>query len=291
MQGSSCQPSGLTSPSALRGGVSVASELPRPSPTVRAALEEAIAEYGDRIADTLVAVRETGSLDPTVLDTAAGLGNPNAARNYLQYLGAVLDAEMPSYPSLRSRVAGWVRRLRGRLGATLSEDTRNYLDSLIVGLELAAANPDEIAQEEREDASRSEAVAERVARGSGVYVYTYRHYERHPYLLLPDASGTPAMELHLMKIGYTDRGSERVFQQETSAPEPIQWLRFYEAQDGRPVPELEERFHTMLVRAGHPRSHPLGRGRPREWFATDILFLDELASFLGLRGAGETPTA
>lgn len=269
----------------------MAADLPRPSPTVRAALEEVITEYGDRVADTLVAMRETGSADPDVLHAAAGLGNSRAAGNYLQYLRTVLDGEMPSAPSRRSRAAGWVRRLRGRLSTTLAEDTRNYLDNLIVALELAAANPDEVAQEEREDASRSEVVAERVARGSGVYVYTYRHYQRHPYLVLPIASGTPAAELYLMKVGYTDRGSERVFQQETSAPEPIQWLRFYEAQDGRPVPELEGRFHSALELAKHPRSHPLGRGRPREWFATDVLFLDELASLMDLRGVGETPTA
>jgi hypothetical protein len=146
-----------------------------------------------------------------------------------------------------------------------------------------------VLQEESEDAALSDDVATRAAAGSGVYVFTYKHYLRYPYVLLPDASGSEATELHLMKVGYTDNGSSRVFQQESSAPEPVRWLRFYEASDGRLASDLESQFHALLDRAGHPRAHPRGRGRPREWFATDVLFLDELAAVMNLRGVGETP--
>ena len=267
----------------------MSSELHRPSSVVRAELEEILATYGGRVSETFVALRDTGSSDPLVLANASGAGSRTAIYNYLRVIDAVLDAQLPPSPSIRGKAAAWTRRLRGQMATTLTDEAMAYLDNLVVSLELAAANQEDVAQEEREETVRSEVVANRITSGSGVYVYTYKHYRRYPYLLLPDASGAETTELHLMKVGYTDRGSDRVFQQESSAPEPIQWLRFYEAPDGRTAAELEDQFHSMLDRAGHPRAHPPGRGRAREWFATDVLFLDELAASWNLRGVGETP--
>jgi hypothetical protein len=44
--------------------------------------------------------------------------------------------------------------------------------------------------------------------------------------------------------------------------------------------EIESRFHTMLVAAGHGRS--MGKRAGKEWFFTNLEYLDAIATMLGL---------
>ena len=61
-------------------------------------------------------------------------------------------------------------------------------------------------------------------------------------------------------------------------PEPIRLLRVYSLSHLRPV-DLEQKFHEICRRAVHDQARVLNRDR--EWFRSNLSFLDQYASDLG----------
>ena len=114
---------------------------------------------------------------------------------------------------------------------------------------------------------------------SGIYVYTLPHYIHHPVSSPPDDNSTPRT---LLKVGRSRVDVEgRIRQQSTTAlPEPPMILRAY-SNPKEDVKTLEERIHRMLDAADHNPNREKGAGK--EWFLTNLKFLDAIAASLDLQ--------
>jgi hypothetical protein len=250
-----------------------------PSPEVRREIEQSLIGYSGRVADTFRVMQEQNTSAAQEIFEAGGAGNARAARNNLEILRALLDGALPRSPSMTGQAASAIRSFQRRRGQALSREAREYLAALVDRLSDAAGDRAAVELEAQRAEVASEALVARTQGRAGVYVYTYSHYNKFPYVVLSDADDT---ELFLMKIGFTEtQGDERIKAQQssTAVPEPILHLRFYEAGPGTTARDLETKFHRLLDLAGHPRSFASTR---REWFATNVFFLDAIAETLGL---------
>jgi hypothetical protein len=157
-----------------------------------------------------------------------------------------------------------------------NDDVRAYLNIVLVALDELAGDANAALREEAEIEARSaqlESEAEKKLRNaSGVYIYTYPHYWRHPYV--------PGTERRLVKVGKTDGAAFtriRAQARQSGAPEEPLLLRVYVA----PEPGVSERsFHRLLDAAEHSRNEGATAGR--EWFSTTLEFCDEIAAALRL---------
>ena len=113
---------------------------------------------------------------------------------------------------------------------------------------------------------------------AGVYVYTLPHYINHPVAERPDAISTPRT---FLKVGKSDRDINiRIKEQSSTAlPERPLILRLYQ-NDDTPA-DLEEKIHDMLSASDHNPNDVKGAGK--EWFKTNLKFLDAIATMLGAR--------
>lgn len=114
---------------------------------------------------------------------------------------------------------------------------------------------------------------------AGVYVYTYAHYINHPVSDKQDTGSTPRT---FLKVGKSDDDIEaRVNSQTTTAlPERPMTLRLYQSEN--PPAEVEAQIHSILKAADHHHPNPM-KGAGREWFLTNLKFLDKIAEILELR--------
>ncbi|MEJ5946541.1 GIY-YIG nuclease family protein [Pseudokineococcus basanitobsidens] len=162
-----------------------------------------------------------------------------------------------------------VRTLRKR---TTDPVVVDHLESVLDDLRGRADNEDAVAAEDVEPKAASEELSKTLAAASGVYVYTYPHYWRHPY--------STGSERRLLKVGRTgSKAWNRVLSQarRTGMPEDPVLLRVYETDDPATV---EHHFHVLLDAAEHQRSQGVAVGT--EWFVTTIDFCDAVAEVLGL---------
>ena len=108
----------------------------------------------------------------------------------------------------------------------------------------------------------------------GVYVYVLPHYLRHPTDV--DSGRT------LFKVGHSNSDVIRRFRDQkrtTALPEEPILMRIYET-GSKDSHAMEQKFHKAITSAGHYRSTSQTAGR--EWFETDLEFLDQLASLADL---------
>jgi hypothetical protein len=106
----------------------------------------------------------------------------------------------------------------------------------------------------------------------GIYVYSFPQYLRHP-----SESGLVAL-----KVGHSATDSIKRFHNQTRTtgmPEDPVLLRVYPT-DPAAAAETEKEFHSLLKAAGHWRK--VGAMSGREWFLTDLRFLDQIARTLKL---------
>ena len=199
--------------------------------------------------------------------------NAGVVSNDKVAIKVVLEAHVPKSPS-RSRGSG--RFVGGLLKANpdLSAGAREYLINLRD--ELDAHSLDEGAQsiEDRGLEKASEELEKTIESIGGVYVYTFPTYLKNPIKADP--------ERFWFKVGRTEQIVEmRIANQtrQTAMPEDPWILRVYQS-DSISTTELESKIHRILVSAGHNRTEAKHGGR--EWFATSLDFLDEIASLLGL---------
>ena len=199
--------------------------------------------------------------------------NVGVVSNDKATIRAVLEAEIPKSPT-RSKGSG--RFVGGLLRANpdLSSATREYLVN--IRDELDAFALDESAQnlEDKGLEKASEELEKTIESIGGVYVYTFATYLKNPIKSDP--------ERFWFKVGRTEQIVEmRIANQtrQTAMPEDPWILRVYQSEIFSTT-ELESKIHKMLVSAGHNRTEAKHGGR--EWFATSLEFLDEIASLLGL---------
>ena len=242
-------------------------------PQLGGALHKILLDAPGQLGTSYAALVEHPHAGPSELLPHTDVANVGALSNRLAVVRAVLNRVSPGGPILAGQVAASVRTL---LRATTDAAVKAHLALVIADLEavqgdVRAAEAEAVQLENK--SAELEAKTETTLRdASGVYVYTYPHHWRYPYVAGSDQ--------RLLKVGRTDRGAwARVRDQarSTGAPETPLLLRVYVGQDSTAV---EAQFHRLLDSAGHPRSE--GSAAGREWFATHLAFLDEIARALKL---------
>jgi hypothetical protein len=199
--------------------------------------------------------------------------NAGVVSNDKAAIKVVLEAHVPKSPT-RSRGSG--RFVGGLLKANpdLSAGARDYLVNLRDELDAYALDESAQSIEDRGLEKVSEELEKTIESKGGVYVYTFPTYLKNPIKADP--------ERFWFKVGRTEQIVEmRIANQtrQTAMPEDPLILRVYQS-EVISMTDLESKIHKMLVSAGHNRTEAKHGGR--EWFATSLEFLDEIASLLGL---------
>lgn len=182
-------------------------------------------------------------------------------------------------PPARARsIAGTVRALMRTPG--LSSQAQQYLVDLRAKMLNIAESAAAQQQEQLLLDANSTALEGELRTADGVFVYTYPHYWRHPYLV--------EQNRRLFRLGSTADGAwQRVVDQTRAAgaPEDPVLMRVYATTDHEAA---ELTFRRLLESADH--GGVLNSSDGREWFATTLEFLDEIANVLGMEiKAGPDP--
>lgn len=245
-----------------------------PLEAVGAELREALSGNAGNLGRVYLLLQEGKTGNAEIIE-AGGAANSGAASNLKTIINAILAGECPASPSLAGQAGRAIGGLL-RTNSNLSAETQRYLTALRSVLDAHSQDAEAV---ERED-SQIKVASENLERAiededlDGVYVYTFPTYFRTVQKIDP--------ERILLKIGKTDRFSSvriREQQRATNMPEDPWTLRVYRSPSMKPD-ELEARFHMILEAAGHGRA--AGRRSGREWFYTNLEFLDAVASLLGL---------
>ena len=220
------------------------------------------------------ALLEEGKVTNRELAEGGGAANPGAAANLRVTVRAVLDGVLPKGPT----VAAQARRSIGGLlrdNPDLSPAACSHLEDLRNKLEVIATDSEAIEQETEDLAKASIELEKSLESQPGVYVYTLPSFYRTVQKTDPDR--------YWFKVGKTDRAAGvRIGEQmrATGLPEDPWIARVYRHETRTPR-EVESEFHNLLAAAGHVRA--AGKHSGREWYATNLDFLDAVADALGCK--------
>jgi len=218
------------------------------------------------------ALIEEGKVTNRELADGGGGANPGAAANLRVTVKAVLDGVLPKGPT----VAAQARRSIGGLlrdNPEFSPAARTHLEVVRNKLEEIANDTDAIERETMDLERESTKLENSLEKLPGVYVFTLPSFYRTMQKTDPDR--------YWLKIGKTDRvAGVRIgeLMRATGLPEDPWIARVYRHSDLDPK-ELESQFHQLLGAAGHPRAS--GKHSGRDWYATNLEFLDAIGSALG----------
>jgi len=231
-------------------------------------------------------IRNQGTMGSTYRLLCEGIETPNeivekglaanvgVVSNDKSMIRTILEGVIPNSPSRAWRNG---RAIGGLLrdNPELSFPTKEYLVNLRDELDDFASN--ESAQKFEDSAIEkvSNELEKAIDVQSGVYVYTFPTYFKNPVKKDP--------ERFWLKIGRTEQVVEmRIANQtrQTAMPEDPWILRVYQS-DSFSITELEQTFHKMLISAGHTRTEARHGGK--EWFATNLEYLDQIAEILNLK--------
>lgn len=265
-------PEAPSGPDGVAGGLplGLGENLP---PTLRMELHTLLSNAAGQLRSAYAARVAHPTATPTQLLPYTDAANVGALSNRLAVVNAVFKKQMPGGPSTAALVAGGIRRL---LHGTTSDSVRTHLTEILTSLEEVGADPNAAEAEakhlEAESTALEKTAEATLHAASGVYVYTYPHYWRHPYI--------PGTQFRLLKVGQTNNGAwQRIRSQArtTGTPENPLLLRVYVSNNAAATERI---FHRLMDAAEHQRSEGYAVGR--EWFATTLNFCDEIARTLGL---------
>jgi hypothetical protein len=214
---------------------------------------------------------EEGKVTNRELAEGGGAANPGAAANLRVTVKAVLDGVLPKGPT----VAAQARRSIGGLlrdNPDLSSDAREHLENIRMSLEEIANNSEAIEREAHYFEEASQILQNSLEQSPGVYVFTLPSFMRTVQMTDPDR--------FWFKTGKTDRVAGvriREIMKITGLPEDPWCARVYRHKSLTPK-DLESIFHELLKAAGHSRA--LGKHAGRDWYATNLDFLDAIAAAL-----------
>ena len=204
-------------------------------------------------------------------------GNPGVVSNNKAMITSILTGQVPKSASVATSTARVIRRLLAN-GTPISDETKTYLDNLLVDLAQRAASSDAVEHDQISLLKQSDVLSERAKYlANAIYVYSFPTYIH--YGTIEDPS------LKWLKIGSTQNSVwQRILDQsrQTSMPEDPVLLRIYHA-EGMDLGEIEKKFHRTLERVGHERSSATRTRAGKEWFATTEDALDALAELMGLQ--------
>ncbi|WNM23520.1 GIY-YIG nuclease family protein [Demequina capsici] len=241
-----------------------------PEPAVKDELRRYLEADDSRLGEVFRLSQQGRSADS--IATELGVATSNFVWNMTRLSHAILDADLPSAPSLAASFASKFRtmlKLR-----TWSPEARLYLSARLERLE--QASEDSEARVEEEEISEDNTRAAEREEVPGIYVYSLPHYLRHPY--------EPALGHTLLKVGTSDSDAIRRFREQTrttALPEEPVLLRIYVTGGTERNGPIEAQFHRLLRSASHAPTATRSAGR--EWFSTTLGFLDEIASMLDLK--------
>lgn len=242
-----------------------------PSPQLRAELESALGTNEGRLGAVYRLIKSGIDSDKAIVE-AGGAANAGAANNLRATIRAILDEKLPNGPSLALQIG---RSIGGLLrdNPDLSEKATRHLEDLRTRLEALASDSDALEIESRILEKGSQALEKSLEELPGVYVYTLPSFRQVIKKTDPDRSW--------FKVGETTKtAGKRVVDiaQITGLPENPWIARVYRHNKLSPK-ALEKVFHDLLTAAGH--SQAPGRHAGEDWYATNLEFLDAIASALG----------
>lgn len=215
-----------------------------------------------------------------------GNANPNPAIGLRQHLDALRFGILPKGPSMARQIAARMRSVMRK--HDFSASTHAVLDRNIAALEKIAEDTDLIEDEQLKAEVAERSVEDRLKGCSGVYVFTYPHYLRHP--THQSTESETMLDRTLLKVGFTDKDILERVNHETSGagvPEHRRILRAYllTEDNGQSNQKIERQFHDLLDSAGHAgpkRGSTEHQKGGKEWFYTNVDFLDRVATLLKL---------
>jgi hypothetical protein len=241
------------------------------STELRGELEDALRNNEGQLGKVF-ALLQDGSKTNRELVEGGAAANQGAAGNLRVTVQLVLDGVMPKAPSVaaqsRRSIGGILRDNPG-----LSDYARTHLESLRVALEAIETDASAIAKEDKELERGSRQLEKSIDKMPGVYVFTLPSFYRTVQKTDP--------ERFWFKVGKTDRvAGIRIgeIMRATGLPEDPFLARVYQHPEKTPK-DLEAQFHRLLDAAGHSRSG--GQHSGRDWYATNLEFLDAIGAALG----------
>ena len=234
-------------------------------------LKEALRNSSGQIGLVFELMEQGVEKDSDLVDRGA-VANVGAGSNIRSVIKVVLEDRIPKSPNRAMRAARAIGGLH-RDNPELSTEARGYLGDLRARLEAAANDAVAVGQEDAEREKASKELEKDLAKSPGVYVYSLPSFIRIPQKTDPDR--------FWFKVGKSERAAGvRIGEQmrATGLPEDPIILRVYHHHERTPG-ELETAFHRLLFAAGHGPS--TGRHTGKEWFATNLDFLDAIAATFG----------
>jgi hypothetical protein len=241
------------------------------SPEVRTELEAALRENDGQLGKVF-ALLEAGRTTNRELVEGRAAANQGAAANLRVTVRAVLDGVMPKGPSVATKSRSSIASLL-RDNPDLSTAARVHLEDLRTRLEVIANDTEELEREARHFEEKSKVLTSSLEKSPGVYVFTLPSFMRTVQMTDPDR--------FWFKIGKSDRVAGvriREIMRATGLPEDPWCARVYRHPTLTPR-DLESTFHDLLNAAGHSRAP--GKKTGRDWYATNLEFLDAVAAALG----------
>jgi hypothetical protein len=251
------------------------------SPELRDELSAALRNNEGQLGKVF-ALLEEGKITNRELVEGGAAANQGAASNLRVTIMAVLDGVLPKGPSVaaqsRRSVGGILRDNPG-----LSSAACEHLERLRDSLEAIATDSKAIEEEDKNLELASKELEKSLEALPGVYVYTLPSFHRTVQKTDP--------ERFWFKVGKTDRvAGVRIGEQmrATGLPEDPWIARVFRHASKTPK-ELETEFHRLLEAAGHNRA--AGKHSGRDWYATNLEFLDAIAVALGCEVASSVVMA
>ena len=186
----------------------------------------------------------------------------------------------PTTTSQCRSIANDIRRFKKRSTQEVSDNTSSKIDLIINDLLVKSEDPNLIAKENRENIQKDNIFS----RKSGIYVYTYPHYRKHPEI---ESTDDTAERYHL-KVGKTARSAKRRVSEQTAGmpedPVPILLITGKDEKEFKDHPNLldkvEKTIHEHLAIIGHAKLSDKGGGK--EWFLTNKETIESTAKLMGL---------
>lgn len=234
---------------------------------LRKELEEALLGSSGQLGRVFEATRD-GVVTNRELVEMGIVANQGVASNLRITIKSLLDGEYPNGPS---RAAQSRRSIGGLLrdNPDLSQSAVNHIEMVRTRLEEIETSGPDIEVEGKRFEQTTKKLERGLAELPGIYVYTLPSFLRTVLKSDPDR--------FWFKVGRTERvAGKRVGEQAraTGLPEDPFIVRVYR-HPTLPLSQLESLFHRLLVAAGHSKSS--GRYTGREWYSTNLEFLDAIA--------------
>ena len=187
----------------------------------------------------------------------------------------------PTTTSQCRSIARDIRSFKMRSTQKVSDNTSSKIDVIINVLLAKSEDANLIAKENWENIQKDNIFSQK----SGIYVYTYPHYRKHPQI---ESTNDTAERFHL-KVGKTVRTAKRRVSEQTAGmpedPMPILLIVGMDEKEFENHPNLldkvEKTIHEHLTIIGHAKLGNKGGGK--EWFLTNKETIESMAKLMGLK--------